>query len=66
MVTESLGSALKVGEINVGLAGGEPNSSAPFIAMGLMTLTVLKNYKALLIKMLQKTWVIYQTSLIAI
>ena len=46
MVTELLGSALKVGEINVGLAGGEPNSPAPFIAMGHMTFNSVEEFQS--------------------
>jgi hypothetical protein len=44
MVTELLGSALKVDEINVGLTGGEPNSPVPFIAMGHMTFNSVEEF----------------------
>lgn len=46
MVGELLGDALKGGQIDEGIAGGEPGSAAPFVAMGHLLFESVESFQA--------------------
>ena len=46
MVGDLLGEALKGSSVDVGLAGGSPGDSAPFIAMGHMVFDSVQSFQS--------------------